>query len=202
MGGVRVREETDEQLKLVKEPSLQSFGIVIAFMACGYGAAVYSEDSSLWKLVYVVSGLFVGLACIEDWEYCDFNRTTNELRQKRYTVYDKILHLFSTKNDQIVVTSLSDILDVEVEEQYVRYFGNTYQTVMVYDTGIRIGVTESFIYGNKSDQEAIADKIRTFLRLGERPGVVNGDTSSSSGDEEDFEHVDPEELKDDLGKPL
>lgn len=29
MGGVRVREETDEQLKLVKEPSLQSFGIVI-----------------------------------------------------------------------------------------------------------------------------------------------------------------------------
>lgn len=81
MGGVRVREETDEQLKLVKEPSLQSFGIVIglysskmaffslksdylylssnrykecvllnlkiyfiaAFMACGYGAAVYSE---------------------------------------------------------------------------------------------------------------------------------------------------------------
>lgn len=53
-----------------------------------------------------------------------------------------------------------------------------------------------------SDQEAIADKIRTFLRLGERPGVVDGDTSSSSGDEEDFEHVDPEELKDDLGKPL
>lgn len=48
-----------------------------------------------------------------------------------------------------MVTSLSDIVDVEVEEQYVRYFGNTYQTVMVYDTGIRIGVTEFFIYGNK-----------------------------------------------------
>lgn len=48
-----------------------------------------------------------------------------------------------------MVTSLSDIIDVEVEEQNVRYFGNTYQTVMVYDTGIRIGVTESFIYGNK-----------------------------------------------------
>lgn len=53
-----------------------------------------------------------------------------------------------------------------------------------------------------SDQEAIADKIRTFLKLGERPGVVDGDTSSSSGDEEDFEHVDPEELKDDLEKPM
>lgn len=31
---------------------------------------------------------------------------------------------------------------------------------------------------------------------------MDGDTSSSSGDEEDFEHVDPEELKDDLGKTL
>ena len=48
-----------------------------------------------------------------------------------------------------VVSGLSDIVGVEVEEQNVRYFGNTYQTVMVYDTGIRIGVTESFIYGNK-----------------------------------------------------
>lgn len=34
-------------------------------------------------------------------QYCDFNRTTNELCQKRYTVYDKILLLFSQKNDQI-----------------------------------------------------------------------------------------------------
>ncbi|XP_056020127.1 cytochrome b-245 chaperone 1-like isoform X4 [Ostrea edulis] len=149
MGGVKVKEETPDQLKLAKEPSLQSFSIVVAFMACGYGAAAYSEDSSLWMCVYVVSGFFVGLACIEDWEYCEFDKSTNELRQTRYTVYDKLLQLFTTKNDHIVVTSLSDIVDVVVEEQHVRYFGNTYQTVMVYDTGICIGVTESFVYGNK-----------------------------------------------------
>nr|XP_022315494.1 uncharacterized protein C17orf62-like [Crassostrea virginica] len=199
MGGVKVKEETAEILRLAKEPSLQSFGVVIAFMACGYGAAVYSEDSSVWQLVYVISGLFVGLACIEDWEYCDFDRTTNQLRQKRYTVYDKIFQLFTTSNDQIVVSGLSDIVGVEVEEQNVRYFGNTYQTVMVYDTGIRIGVTESFIYGNKSDQEAIADKLRTFLKLDAQLGVTDGDSSSSEG--EDFEHVDPEELRDDQDQP-
>ncbi|XP_062567140.1 cytochrome b-245 chaperone 1-like [Saccostrea cucullata] len=197
MGGVKVKEETTSKLKLTKEPSLQSFSVVIAFMACGYGAAIYSEDSSLWRMVYVIGGLFVGLACIEDWEYCEFDLSTNELHQTRYTVYDKILQLLTTKNEHIVVTSLSDIVDVEVEEQYVRYFGNTYQTVIVYDTGIRIGVTESFIYGNKKDQEAIAEKIKTFLKL-DQPVV----TESSSSGEEDFEHVDPEELTEDQGRPL
>ena len=50
-----------------------------------------------------------------------------------------------------------------------------------------------------SDQEAIADKIRTFLKLDAQRGVTDGDSSSSEG--EDFEHVDPEELRDDQGRP-
>lgn len=50
MGGVRVREETDEQLKLVKEPSLQSFGIVIGLYSSKNGFFL----SVKWLPVFVI----------------------------------------------------------------------------------------------------------------------------------------------------
>jgi hypothetical protein len=48
-----------------------------------------------------------------------------------------------------------------------------------------------------SEQEVIADRIKAFLTV-ERPGMGDVDTSSSEGEEEeDFEHVNPEDLEDD-----
>lgn len=49
-----------------------------------------------------------------------------------------------------------------------------------------------------SEQEVIADRIKTFLMV-ERSGLADGDTSSSEEEEEeeDFEHVNPEDLNDD-----
>lgn len=48
MGGVRVREETDEQLKLVKEPSLQSFGIVLGLYSSKIG---FLSEKSLFVVL-------------------------------------------------------------------------------------------------------------------------------------------------------
>lgn len=48
----------------------------------------------------------------------------------------------------IVLSNLHDIVGVRVDEETVRYFGKGHQVVLLFNTGVNFGITETFTYGN------------------------------------------------------
>ena len=52
MGGVKVKEETAEILRLAKEPSLQSFGVVIGLLQLMY-MFFFFLFVSFWNTLYI-----------------------------------------------------------------------------------------------------------------------------------------------------
>lgn len=199
---VTVKEETDQKLHLSREPSNTSWALLIGFCAFGVGAAYYGNDHIVWKTVYISLGVLVGISCLEDWEECEFNKETGELRLKRHSAWDLILSPFSGR-DNVIVANLPDVIGVRVAEEKVNYFGNTHQVVLVMSTGMSLGITESFTFGTTKDHYQIADKIRDFLGLDNVKDPLQWDVTneepSSSNDEDtadDFEQIDKSELLD------
>ncbi|XP_066877700.1 cytochrome b-245 chaperone 1 isoform X1 [Kogia breviceps] len=117
-----------------------------------------------WKLFYVTGCLFVAVQNLEDWEEAIFNKSTGKVVLKTFSLYRKLLTLCRAGHDQVVVL-LSDIRDVNVEEEKVRYFGKGYVVVLRFATGFSHPLTQSAVMGHHSDVEAIAKLITTFLEL-------------------------------------
>ncbi|XP_064126529.1 cytochrome b-245 chaperone 1 isoform X2 [Loxodonta africana] len=80
-----------------------------------------------------------------------------------------------------VVVLLSDIRDVNVEEEKVRYFGKGYVVVLRFATGFSHPLTQSAVMGHRSDVEAIAKLITSFLEL-HRPESPRDLSQSSDSD--------------------
>ncbi|XP_066877704.1 cytochrome b-245 chaperone 1 isoform X3 [Kogia breviceps] len=93
-----------------------------------------------------------------------FNKSTGKVVLKTFSLYRKLLTLCRAGHDQVVVL-LSDIRDVNVEEEKVRYFGKGYVVVLRFATGFSHPLTQSAVMGHHSDVEAIAKLITTFLEL-------------------------------------
>lgn len=58
MGGVKVKEETAEILRLAKEPSLQSFGVVIGLLqlcTCTLYSLLFLCEVWIWVLFFCSS---------------------------------------------------------------------------------------------------------------------------------------------------
>ncbi|XP_032175558.1 cytochrome b-245 chaperone 1 isoform X1 [Mustela erminea] len=161
---MQVESRTSSCLHLKRAPGIRSWSLLVGILSIGLAAAYYSGDSLGWKLFYVTGCLFVAVQNLEDWEEAVFNKNTGQVVLKTFSLYRKLLTLLRAGHDQVVVL-LSDIRDVNVEEEKVRYFGKGYVVVLRFATGFSHPLTQSAVMGHRSDVEAIAKLIATFLEL-------------------------------------
>nr|XP_035949037.1 cytochrome b-245 chaperone 1 isoform X3 [Halichoerus grypus] len=175
---MRVESRTSSCLHLKRAPGIRSWSLLV--------------DSLGWKLFYVTGCLFVAVQNLEDWEARSrmspfwpvfqeavFNKSTGQVVLHTFSLYRKLLTLFRTGHDQVVVL-LNDIRDVNVEEEKVRYFGKGYVVVLRFATGFSHPLTQSAVMGHRSDVEAIAKLIATFLELHRLESPVELSQSSDS----------------------
>ncbi|XP_055098971.1 cytochrome b-245 chaperone 1 isoform X1 [Symphalangus syndactylus] len=146
-------------------------------------AKIQLWDSLGWKLFYVTGCLFVAVQNLEDWEEAIFDKSTGKVVLKTFSLYKKLLTLFRAGHDQVVVL-LHDVRDVSVEEEKVRYFGKGYMVVLRLATGFSHPLTQSAVMGHRSDVEAVAKLITTFLELHclGSPTELSQSSDSEAGD--------------------
>ncbi|XDA81091.1 hypothetical protein R6Z07F_011067 [Ovis aries] len=166
-------------LLLKRAPGIRSWSLLVGILSIGLAAAYYSGDSLGWKLFYVTGCLFVAVQNLEDWEEAVFNKSTGKVVLKTFSLYRKLLTLCRAGHDQVVVL-LSDIRDVNVEEEKVRYFGKGYVVVLRFATGFSHPLTQSAVMGHRSDVEAVAKLITAFLELHRLESPVELSQSSDS----------------------
>ncbi|XP_016044243.1 cytochrome b-245 chaperone 1 isoform X2 [Erinaceus europaeus] len=111
-----------------------------------------------------------------------FNKSTGKVILKTSSLYRKLLTLSRAGHEQVVVM-LNDIRDVNVEEEKVRYFGKGYVVVLRFATGFSHPLTQSAVMGHRSDVEAIAKLIISFLELHRLESPLELSQSSDSGAE-------------------
>ncbi|XP_012658636.1 uncharacterized protein C17orf62 homolog [Otolemur garnettii] len=176
---MQVETRTSSCLHLKRAPSIRSWSLLVGILSIGLAAAYYSGDSLGWKLFYVTGCLFVAVQNLEDWEEAIFNKNTGKVILKTFSLYKKLLTLFRAGHDQVVVL-LSDIQDVNVEEEKVRYFGRGYSVVLRFATGFSHPLTQSAVMGRRSDVEAVAKLVTSFLELQHLESPAEPSQSSSS----------------------
>lgn len=161
---MQVESRTSSCLHLKRAPGIRSWSLLVGILSTGLAAAYYSGDSLGWKLFYVTGCLFVAVQNLEDWEEAIFNKNTGKVVLKTFSLYRKLLTLLRAGHDQVVVL-LNDIRDVNVEEEKVRYFGKGYLVVLRFATGFSHPLTQSAVMGHRSDVEAVARLVTSFLEL-------------------------------------
>ncbi|XP_064608937.1 cytochrome b-245 chaperone 1-like [Liolophura sinensis] len=196
MGYITVKEESKERLHLAREPSIWSYSILVGLIAFGFGAAYYGSDCLLWKVVYVAGAIFLGISCLEDWEDCVFDMNSGQVKLHKLSLMQKLLR--PSQEQPAVVTELSGIVDVRVEEEKVRYFGKGHQVVLYFDTGLSMGITDACTFGDNREHSAIADKISSFLSLDKKACDGDDYLGDGSSSEDSFEQIDKAEVSDEL----
>lgn len=161
---MQVETRTSSCLHLKRAPGIRSWSLLVGIASIGLAAAYYSGDSLGWKLFYVSGCLFVAVQNLEDWQEAIFSKSTGKVVLKTSSLYRKLLTLCRAGHEQVVV-QLSDIRDVSVEEEKVRYFGKGHVVVLRFATGFSHPLTQSAVMGHRGDVEAIARLITTFLEL-------------------------------------
>ncbi|NXC13113.1 CYBC1 protein, partial [Corythaeola cristata] len=151
-----IEDRTSSYLHLKRSPGIRSWSLFVGIASIGLAAAYYSADSLAWKLFYMAGCFFVAAQNLEQWE--------GTVCLKTFNLYKKIL-TFSKGGNEQVVALLNEIRDVNVEEETVRYFGKGYLVVLRFITGFSHPLTQSAVLGCRSDVEAVAKLIISFLEL-------------------------------------
>lgn len=196
---VRIKEESEDVLHFVKEPGFYGYALLAAFTAIGYGAASYSQDSYFWQAVYVSFGVFIGLACMDDYEECVFNKKDKDVRLTKLTIWDRIISTVCCRSAYVDVFSTEDIIDVKVKEGSVTYFGKGYQVLLLINSGMEISITDSFSFGkNSKEHDQVADKIKTFLHLNHHGNDLTDSSTDEEEEEDGFEHITEQVIEEEL----
>ncbi|KAM6245416.1 cytochrome b-245 chaperone 1 [Porphyrio hochstetteri] len=172
-----VENRTSSHLHLKRSPGIRSWSLFVGIASIGLAAAYYSADSLAWKLFYMAGCFFVAAQNLEQWEEAVFDKNKGTVCLKTFSLYKKIL-TFSKGGSEQVVAPLYEIRDVNVEEETVRYFGKGYLVVLRFVTGLSHPLTQSAVLGCRSDVEAVAKLLTSFLELGR--GESQHDFSQSS----------------------
>ncbi|NXF60114.1 cytochrome b-245 chaperone 1 isoform X1 [Strix aluco] len=159
-----VENRTSSYLHLKRSPGIRSWSLFVGIASIGLAAAYYSADSLAWKLFYMAGCFFVAAQNLEQWEEAVFDKNKGTVCLKTFNLYKKIL-TFSKGGNEQVVALLNEIRDVNVEEETVRYFGKGYLVVLRFVTGFSHPLTQSAVLGCRSDVEAVAKLITSFLEL-------------------------------------
>lgn len=166
MGYMSVEEHSFNLLHLKRSPGIRSWSLLVAIASIGLAAAYYSSDSILWKLFYVTGCLFVAMQNMDDWEEAVFDKTKNLIELKTFSLYTLVLTLWRKGQDRVVL-DLTQLCDVCVQEEKVRYLGKGYLVMLRLAAGFSYPLTQSATLGSRSDVEAIAALLKRFLALEE-----------------------------------
>ncbi|KFP90712.1 PREDICTED: uncharacterized protein C17orf62 homolog [Apaloderma vittatum] len=181
-----VENRTSSYLHLKRSPGIRSWSLFVGIASIGLAAAYYSADSLAWKLFYMAGCFFVAAQNLEQWEEAIFDKSKGTVCLKTFNLYKKIL-TFSKGGHEQVVALLNEIRDVNVEEETVRYFGKSYLVVLRFVTGFSHPLTQSAVMSYRSDVEAVAKLIISFLELDrvESPRDLSqsSETEASDADE-------------------
>uniref|UniRef100_A0A1A8PM36 Essential for reactive oxygen species protein n=1 Tax=Nothobranchius rachovii TaxID=451742 RepID=A0A1A8PM36_9TELE len=166
MGYMTVEEHTSTLLHLKRAPGIRSWSLLIGIASVGLAAAYYSSDSLLWRLFYITGCLFVAVQNMEEWEEAVFDKTTNQIELKNISLYTLVLTLWR-KGEERVVLDLTQLCDVSVQEEKVRYLGRGFHVILRLAAGFSFPLTQSATLGGRSDVEAVAALLKRFLGLEE-----------------------------------
>ncbi|TKS90169.1 hypothetical protein D9C73_024299 [Collichthys lucidus] len=166
MGYMTVEEHSFTVLHLKRSPGIRSWSLLVGIASIGLAAAYYSSDSFLWKLFYVTGCLFVAMQNMEEWEEAVFDKTKNLIELKSFSLYALVLTLWR-KGHEKVVLDLTQLCDVCVQEEKVRYLGKGYLLMLRLAAGFSYPLTQSATLGGRSDVEAVAALLKRFLGLEE-----------------------------------
>ncbi|XP_054833777.1 cytochrome b-245 chaperone 1 [Eublepharis macularius] len=174
-----VETRSNNILHLKRAPGIRSWSLLVAISSVGLAAAYYSEDSFGWKLFYIAGCLFVAVQNLEDWEEAVFEKDEGKVFLKTFNLYKKLLTLSKAGHEQVVFP-LDEIRAVNVEEEKVRYFGKGYLVVLRFVTGLSHPLTQNAVMGCRSDVEAVAKLITSFLELNRVPDHQDLQNSSET----------------------
>uniref|UniRef100_A0A3Q4AP57 Essential for reactive oxygen species protein n=1 Tax=Mola mola TaxID=94237 RepID=A0A3Q4AP57_MOLML len=189
MGYMTVEEHSFTLLHLKRSPGIRSWSLLV-------GKCVYSI---FWKLFYVSGCLFVAMQNMEEWEEAVFDKTNNLIELKSLSLYALILTLWK-KGQEKVVLDLTQLCDICVQEERVRYLGKGYLLVLRLAAGFSYPLTQSATLGARSDVEAVAALLKRFLGLEELQRRRQQEEEAEYGDEEDS--LDKSNDSDDEGEQL
>ncbi|XP_051490524.1 cytochrome b-245 chaperone 1 isoform X1 [Apus apus] len=159
-----VEKRTSSHLHLKRSPGIRSWSLFVGIASIGLAAAYYSADGLAWKLFYMAGCFFVAAQNLEQWEEAVFDKNKGTVCLKTFNLYKKLL-TFSKGGNEQVVALLPEIRAVQVEEEVVRYFGKGYLVLLRFGTGFAHPLTQSAVLGCRSDVEAVAKLITSFLGL-------------------------------------
>ncbi|CAJ1081145.1 cytochrome b-245 chaperone 1 homolog [Xyrichtys novacula] len=184
MGYMTVEEQSANLLHLKRSPGIRSWSLLVGIASVGLTAAYYSSDSILWKLFYVTGCLFVAMQNMEEWEEAVFDKTKNLIELKSFSLYALVLTLWR-KGHEKVVLDLTQLCDVCVQEEKVRYLGKGYLLMLRLAAGFSYPLTQSATMGSRSDVEAVASLLKRFLGLEELQKRRQQEEEAEYGEEED-----------------
>ncbi|PWA21363.1 hypothetical protein CCH79_00003478 [Gambusia affinis] len=172
MGYMTVETNSPSLLHLKRSPGIRSWSLLVesqtfrfaGIASAGLAAAYYSSDSVPWKLFYVAGCLFVALQNMEDWEEAVFDKTRKLVELKTVSLYALVLTMWRRGQERIVL-DLTQLCDICVEEERVRYLGKGYHVMLRLAAGISYPLTQSATMGGRSDVEAVASLLKRFLGL-------------------------------------
>ncbi|KAH0629546.1 hypothetical protein JD844_011687 [Phrynosoma platyrhinos] len=188
-----VESHSKSILHLKRSPSIRSWSVLVGISSVGLAAAYYSEDSLGWKLFYLAGCFFVAVQNLEEWEEALFDKDAGKVFLKTFNLYKKLLTMSKAGHEQAVVVPLGEIRAVNVEEEKVRYFGKGYLVVLRFGTGFSHPLTQNAVMGCRSDVEAVAKLITSFLELNKVSAQQDLEESSET------DVTDEEEPKDTTG---
>lgn len=186
MGYMTVETHSFTLLHLKRAPGIRSWSLLVGIASVGLAAAYYSSDSILWKLFYVTGCLFVAMQNMEEWEEAVFDKTKNLIELRTFSLYARILTLWR-KGQEKVVLDLTQLCDISVQEEKVRYLGKGYVLMLRLAAGFSYPLTQSATLGGRSDVEAMAALLKRFLGLEELQQRRQQEEEAEYGEEEEEE---------------
>ncbi|XP_034414963.1 cytochrome b-245 chaperone 1 homolog [Cyclopterus lumpus] len=189
MGYMTVEEHSSTLLHLKRSPGIRSWSLLVGVASVGLAAAYYSSDSILWKLFYVAGCLFVAMQNMEEWEEAVFDKTKNLIELKTFSLYALVLTLWK-KGDEKVVLDLTQLCDICVQEEKVRYLGKGYLLMLRLAAGFSYPLTQGATLGGRNDVEAVAVLLKRFLGLEEMQQRKQQEEVAEYGEQEEQEEQD------------
>ncbi|XP_078135233.1 cytochrome b-245 chaperone 1 homolog isoform X2 [Sander vitreus] len=168
MGYMTVEEHSSTLLHLKRSPGIRSWSLLVGIASVGLAAAYYSS----------------AMQNMEEWEEAVFDKTKNLIELKTFSLYALVLTLWK-KGQERVVLDLTQLCDICVQEEKVRYLGKGYVLMLRLAAGFSYPLTQSATLGGRSDVEALAALLKRFLGLEELQQRGQQDEEAEYGEEED-----------------
>ncbi|XP_026172012.1 cytochrome b-245 chaperone 1 homolog isoform X1 [Mastacembelus armatus] len=200
MGYMTVEKHSSTLLHLKRSPGIRSWSLLVGIASVGLAAAYYSSDSILWKVFYVTGCLFVAMQNMEEWEEAVFDKTKNLIELKTFSLYTLVLTLWR-KGQERVVLDLTQLCDICVQEEKVRYLGKGYLLMLRLAAGFSYPLTQSATLGGRSDVETVAALLKRFVGLEELQQRRHQEDEAEYGEDEE-DSLDNSNQSDDDGDNL